>query len=264
MQLATVLACACASGSKGSRPCSVRQRAAVLETMPHLSPVAGALMLPRPLAQHRDKRTKTGFVHNPMDEGLLRKCDGMLKGIMKRTQAVHFSKPVDWKKMGLHEYPRLIKQPMDLGTVQERLTRHHYTRLEDMAHDCRLVWVCSNQIMRPGRTRALPAYKPLPHMGGLQRPPWRRSLARSLGVSLRGLSHRLTYPVYPNIRGASSVANGRKTPSCLTARSPSTSRLLKDLAMSSRRSLRSLSVRPNRSTTRNSTPWSAAGYYSTT
>jgi len=92
------------------------------------------------MAEHRDKRTKTGFVHNPMDEACLRKCDAMMKGLMKRTQAVHFSKPVDWKKMGLHEYPRIVKQPMDLGTVQERLARHHYTRLEEMALDCRLVW----------------------------------------------------------------------------------------------------------------------------
>ena len=76
-----------------------------------------------------------------MDEALLRKCDGMLKGIMKRSQAVHFSKPVDWKKMGLHEYPRIVKHPMDIGTVHERLLRNHYARLEDMAHDMRLVWV---------------------------------------------------------------------------------------------------------------------------
>ena len=88
-----------------------------------------------------------------MDEGLLRKCDQMLKGLMKRTQAVHFSKPVDWKKWGLHEYPRLIKQPMDLGTVQERLTRHHYARLEDMAFDCRLVWVREQNL--PPHARAL-------------------------------------------------------------------------------------------------------------
>ena len=75
-----------------------------------------------------------------MDEALLRKCDNMMKGLMKRTQAVHFSKPVDWKKMGLHEYPRIVKQPMDLGTAQDRLTRQHYGRLEEFANDIRLVW----------------------------------------------------------------------------------------------------------------------------
>ena len=86
-----------------------------------------------------------------MDEPLLRKCENMMKGIMKRTQAAHFSKPVDWKKMGLHEYPRIVKQPMDLGTVQERLARHHYTRLEELALDCRLVWV-SERTHTPIRT----------------------------------------------------------------------------------------------------------------
>jgi len=93
------------------------------------------------MSEHRDKRAKTtGFVLNPMDEALLRKCDNMMKGLMKRTQAVHFSKPVDWKKMGLHEYPRIVKQPMDLGTAQDRLTRQHYGRLEEFANDIRLVW----------------------------------------------------------------------------------------------------------------------------
>ena len=119
------------------------------------SPDAHALRPPVSVPQHRDKRTKTGFVHNPMDEALLRKCDTMMKGIMKRTQAVHFSKPVDWKKMGLHEYPRIVKQPMDLGTVQERLARHHYTRLEELALDCLLVWV-SKRTHTPINTPSAP------------------------------------------------------------------------------------------------------------
>lgn len=89
---------------------------------------------------HRDKRAKTGFVLNPMDEALSRKCDAHLKSLLKRSQAIHFAKPVDWKKMGLHDYPRLIKQPMDLGTVQENITKGKYARLEDFATDVRLVW----------------------------------------------------------------------------------------------------------------------------
>lgn len=76
-----------------------------------------------------------------MDEALSRKCDAHLKSLLKRSQAIHFAKPVDWKKMGLHDYPRLIKQPMDLGTVQENITKGKYARLEDFATDVRLVWV---------------------------------------------------------------------------------------------------------------------------
>lgn len=89
---------------------------------------------------HRDKRAKPAYVLNPMDEPMQRKCDGLMKNVMKRNQAVHFAKPVDWKKMGLLEYPRLIKQPMDLQTVGERLHRGYYTRLEDWANEMRLVW----------------------------------------------------------------------------------------------------------------------------
>mmetsp|Transcript_36440 Transcript_36440/g.60366 ORF Transcript_36440/g.60366 Transcript_36440/m.60366 type:complete len:334 (+) Transcript_36440:92-1093(+) len=89
---------------------------------------------------HRDKRVKPGYVLNPFDEPLLRKCDGFMKTILKRNQAVHFAKPVDWKKMGLHDYPKLIKQPMDLSTVSDRLARNFYVRLEDWANDMRLVW----------------------------------------------------------------------------------------------------------------------------
>lgn len=75
-----------------------------------------------------------------MDEPLMRKCDALMKNLMKKGQAVHFLRPVDWKKMGLHDYPKLIKQPMDLGTVSERLNRNHYARLEDFANETRLVW----------------------------------------------------------------------------------------------------------------------------
>ena len=76
-----------------------------------------------------------------MDEPLLRKCDALIKGLIKRSQGVHFSKPVDWKKLQLHDYPKLIKQPMDLGTVGEKLGRNAYPRLEDFANEVRLVWV---------------------------------------------------------------------------------------------------------------------------
>jgi len=92
------------------------------------------------MAEHRDKRPKASYVLNPMDDPLQRKCDALVKGLMKRIQGVHFSKPVDWKKMGLHDYPKLIKQPMDLGTASEKVAKGSYTKLEEFANDVRLVW----------------------------------------------------------------------------------------------------------------------------
>lgn len=85
------------------------------------------------------QKTSSAF-HDPMDEPLLRKCDQLVKSLMKRSQGVHFSRPVEWKKMGLTDYPKLIKEPMDLGTVAERVGKSYYTRLEQFANDVRLVW----------------------------------------------------------------------------------------------------------------------------
>jgi len=95
------------------------------------------------MSEHRDKRAKnvtTGFVLNPMDEAMQRKCDQLVKSLMKRSQGVHFSRPVEWKKMGLLDYPKLIKEPMDLGTVSERIVKPYYQRLEHFVNDVRLVW----------------------------------------------------------------------------------------------------------------------------
>jgi len=93
------------------------------------------------MAEHRDKRAKSSaFVLNPVDEALQRKCDALLKSLMKRSQGVHFSRPVEWKKMGLLDYPKLIKDPMDLGTVGDKIGRNAYPRLEAFVNDVRLVW----------------------------------------------------------------------------------------------------------------------------
>jgi len=70
----------------------------------------------------------------------VRQCDALIKSLIKRSQGQHFSRPVEWKKMGLHDYPKLIKEPMDLGTVVEKLAKSDYARLEAFANDTRLVW----------------------------------------------------------------------------------------------------------------------------
>ena len=75
-----------------------------------------------------------------MDDAMQRKCDQLVKSLMKRSQGVHFSRPVEWKKMGLVDYPKLIKEPMDLGTVSERIAKPFYQRLEQFVNDVRLVW----------------------------------------------------------------------------------------------------------------------------
>ena len=42
-----------------------------------------------------------------MDENMMKKCDQLVKSLLKRSQGVHFSKPVDWKALKLPEYPKV-------------------------------------------------------------------------------------------------------------------------------------------------------------
>jgi Bromodomain len=47
--------------------------------------------------------------------------------------AVPFREPVDWKSLGLYDYPQIIKHPMDLGTVKKKLKAKSYTNVADVA-----------------------------------------------------------------------------------------------------------------------------------
>ena len=42
--------------------------------------------------------------------------------------------------MGLLDYPKVIKTPMDLGTVRSKLERGDYTSSKEFRHDVNLVW----------------------------------------------------------------------------------------------------------------------------
>eukprot|EP00310_Coccolithus_braarudii_P018677 CAMPEP_0183357324 /NCGR_PEP_ID=MMETSP0164_2-20130417/45907_1 /TAXON_ID=221442 /ORGANISM="Coccolithus pelagicus ssp braarudi, Strain PLY182g" /LENGTH=316 /DNA_ID=CAMNT_0025530913 /DNA_START=79 /DNA_END=1029 /DNA_ORIENTATION=- len=74
--------------------------------------------------------------------------EAILRNLCKRKDALHFAEPVNWQQHKLFNYPELIKQPMDLGTVQETLqldtardfADKKYQFAEDFAHDVRLVW----------------------------------------------------------------------------------------------------------------------------
>ena len=47
---------------------------------------------------------------------------------------------VDWKYLGLLDYPDVVKHPMDLGTVIKRIESDAYSSREEIASDVRLVW----------------------------------------------------------------------------------------------------------------------------
>ena len=57
-----------------------------------------------------------------MDDAMREQMHGLLKSIMKLNDArLYFNAPVDWRKLKLLQYPEIIKEPMDLGTIQAKM-----------------------------------------------------------------------------------------------------------------------------------------------
>jgi len=64
----------------------------------------------------------------------------LLQSMIQRSDTEPFRIPVDWKGMGLFDYPTLIKKPMDLGTVKRNINGRKYKSIPEAADDIRLVW----------------------------------------------------------------------------------------------------------------------------
>jgi len=69
-----------------------------------------------------------------------KKCLGVLKALLRNPRAGPFVMPVDWKALQLPQYPKMIKHPMDLGTVETKLAAGSYKTARNWADDVRLVW----------------------------------------------------------------------------------------------------------------------------
>ncbi|CAM9904629.1 unnamed protein product, partial [Hapterophycus canaliculatus] len=64
----------------------------------------------------------------------------LINSLLASADSEAFREPVDWRGLGLHDYPTIIKRPMDLGTVKLRLERGAYPSAEACAADVRLIW----------------------------------------------------------------------------------------------------------------------------
>ena len=62
------------------------------------------------------------------------------KDLMSQNESIIFNTRVDYERMGLTDYPWIIKQPMDLGTVHRNLNGRVYKTMAEWAADVRRVW----------------------------------------------------------------------------------------------------------------------------
>ena len=60
---------------------------------------------------------KVHMSKNP-EEDLMAAMLKLVYAFLGRPESSPFSEPVDWKNLGLLDYPSLVKKPMDLGTIR--------------------------------------------------------------------------------------------------------------------------------------------------
>ena len=60
--------------------------------------------------------------------------------MLYRKDSYLFREPVDWKSLGLVDYPEIIKKPADLGTIKRRLQSGALSSPEAVIEHVRRVW----------------------------------------------------------------------------------------------------------------------------
>ncbi|XP_046404290.1 homeotic protein female sterile-like isoform X3 [Ischnura elegans] len=73
----------------------------------------------------------------------LKACNEILKELFSKKHSGYawpFYKPVDAELLGLHDYHDIIKKPMDLGTVKQKMDNREYRTGSEFAADVRLIF----------------------------------------------------------------------------------------------------------------------------
>lgn len=73
-------------------------------------------------------------------ERLTKQCLAIVKALQKNPNAYAFLEPVDWKGLKLLQYPKMVKTPMDLATVEKKLTDGRYDTTDDFRRDIDQIW----------------------------------------------------------------------------------------------------------------------------
>eukprot|EP00250_Pteridium_aquilinum_P020749 c24929_g1_i8 orf=3988-5961(+) len=87
------------------------------------------------------KRPKVDASYGRRSSELLKQCSVILKKLMSHKFGWVFNEPVDVVKLNLHDYFKIIKKPMDLGTIKKKLDAGVYLLPTEFCEDVRLTFL---------------------------------------------------------------------------------------------------------------------------
>lgn len=67
------------------------------------------------------------------------RIQGLIKYLEDQNESLDFLQPLDYKGLGLDDYPLIIKKPMDLSTVKKNLKNSRYNSTEEAFEDLMLI-----------------------------------------------------------------------------------------------------------------------------
>jgi len=80
----------------------------------------------------------------------LKECKTIVKSLIKHKVGWPFAEPVDPVKLDIPDYFEIIKNPMDLGTINKRLEKNFYSTTEQLQSDINLVFNNAIRYNPPG------------------------------------------------------------------------------------------------------------------
>lgn len=83
--------------------------------------------------------TKPIYGTEPMTKAQKNSLVEKMKNLKKTKNSVAFLKPVDPVALNIPNYREIIKEPMDLGTMELKLKQDQYTSVQDFANDFNLI-----------------------------------------------------------------------------------------------------------------------------
>ncbi|KAI9487800.1 MAG: Bromodomain-containing protein [Benjaminiella poitrasii] len=75
-----------------------------------------------------------------MTRDQIKYCAAIMRNLKKHRDASPFLHPVDYVKLNVPDYPKIIKYPMDLTTVDHKLMSGQYDAAEEFINDIRLIF----------------------------------------------------------------------------------------------------------------------------
>ena len=93
---------------------------------------------------------QTGTPFTPVS---LRYCHKITSKILKYPVAIYFSKPVRPEEENIPDYNDIVRRPMDLGTVLDKLEQSQYPTIDKWKEEMNLIW--SNAMLYNGKGHPL-------------------------------------------------------------------------------------------------------------